>query len=157
MCGVVVSHYALHNVSPEGRHGIMTGTKTASYLAEGIIFIYVGMDALDPLKWKVSKFGEGGWCWGGKQGGGGWGWWGRLVVLRRVVVSHYALHNVSPEGRHGIMTGTKTASYLAEGIIFIYVGMDALDPLKWKVSLCVCGRRGPKGKRVGMRPNVGCW
>jgi hypothetical protein len=41
--GVVVSQYALHNVSPEGRHGIMTWTKTASYLAEGIILIYVGI------------------------------------------------------------------------------------------------------------------
>lgn len=53
VCGVVVSHYALHNVSPEGRHATMTGFKTAAYLAEGIIFIYVGMDALDPLKWQV--------------------------------------------------------------------------------------------------------
>lgn len=53
VCGVVVSHYALHNVSPEGRHATMASFKTASYLAEGVIFIYVGMDALDPLKWQV--------------------------------------------------------------------------------------------------------
>jgi NhaP-type Na+/H+ or K+/H+ antiporter len=53
VCGVVVSHYALHNVSLEGRHATMASFKTASYLAEGIIFIYVGMDALDPLKWQV--------------------------------------------------------------------------------------------------------
>jgi NhaP-type Na+/H+ or K+/H+ antiporter len=63
VCGVVVSHYALHNVSPEGRHATMAGFKTASYLAEGIIFIYVGMDALDPLKWQV----------GGVEWVGGWG------------------------------------------------------------------------------------
>lgn len=53
VCGVVVSHYALPNVSAEGRQATMTGFRTASYLAEGIIFIYVGMDCLDPLKWKV--------------------------------------------------------------------------------------------------------
>lgn len=53
VCGVVVSHYALHNISDEGRQATMTGFKTASYLAEGIIFIYVGMDCLDPLKWQV--------------------------------------------------------------------------------------------------------
>lgn len=29
--------------------------RTASYLAEGIIFLYVGMDALDPLKWQVMR------------------------------------------------------------------------------------------------------
>ncbi len=28
---------------------------------------------------------------------------------------------------------TQTLSYVSEGAIFIYVGMDTLDPLKWKV------------------------
>lgn len=63
VCGVVVSHYALHNVSPEGRHATMTGFRTASYLSEGIIFIYVGMDALDPLKWQVGGW-RAGWLGG---------------------------------------------------------------------------------------------
>jgi NhaP-type Na+/H+ or K+/H+ antiporter len=57
VCGVVVSHYALNNISEEGRVATMTGFRTAAYLAEGIIFIYVGMDALDPLKWQVSMVG----------------------------------------------------------------------------------------------------
>lgn len=81
VCGVVVSHYALHNVSPEGRHATMTGFRTASYLAEGIIFIYVGMDALDPLKWQVGGWRVGwagevqlGWV-GGGLGGCTWGGW----------------------------------------------------------------------------------
>lgn len=57
-----------------------------------------------------------------------------------VVVSHYALHNVSPEGRHATLTSFQTASHLAEGLIFLYLGMDCLDPLKWQVGLvCVCG------------------
>lgn len=29
--------------------------RTLSYLSEGMIFIYVGMDALDPYKWKVGR------------------------------------------------------------------------------------------------------
>jgi hypothetical protein len=53
VCAILVSHYALHNVSQEGRETTMNAFKTLSYLAEGMIFIYVGMDALDPLKWKV--------------------------------------------------------------------------------------------------------
>jgi hypothetical protein len=36
--------------------------RTASYLAEGIIFLYVGMDALDPLKWQVGATGSGCGC-----------------------------------------------------------------------------------------------
>eukprot|EP00879_Flechtneria_rotunda_P020154 GHRR01021195.1.p1 GENE.GHRR01021195.1~~GHRR01021195.1.p1 ORF type:complete len:511 (+),score=207.14 GHRR01021195.1:167-1699(+) len=58
VCGVIVSHYAFHNVSEEGRNVTMVAFKTASYLAEGIIFIYVGMDALDPLKWKGANAAE---------------------------------------------------------------------------------------------------
>lgn len=53
VCGVVTSHYAMHSLSPEGRVATLTGFRTASYLAEGVIFIYLGMDALDPLKWQV--------------------------------------------------------------------------------------------------------
>ena len=29
--------------------------QTLSYIAEGCIFIYVGLDTLDPLKWKVRR------------------------------------------------------------------------------------------------------
>jgi NhaP-type Na+/H+ or K+/H+ antiporter len=52
-CGLAVSHYALHNLSPEGRGVTLGAFRVAAYLAEGLIFVYVGMDALDPLKWKV--------------------------------------------------------------------------------------------------------
>ena len=30
------------------------------------------------------------------------------------------------------MRATQTLSYVSEGAIFLYVGMDTLDPLKWK-------------------------
>ena len=59
VCAILVSHYALHNVSREGRETTMNAFKTLSYLAEGMIFIYVGMDALDPLKWKVRELDAG--------------------------------------------------------------------------------------------------
>jgi NhaP-type Na+/H+ or K+/H+ antiporter len=52
-CGVVVSHYALHNVSAMSRVTTVSAFQTLSYLSEGAIFIYVGLDALDPVKWTV--------------------------------------------------------------------------------------------------------
>jgi NhaP-type Na+/H+ or K+/H+ antiporter len=41
VCGVVVSHYALHNVSTEGRMVTLSSCKTAAHIAEGVTFIYV--------------------------------------------------------------------------------------------------------------------
>ena len=52
-CAVAISHYALHNVSSVSRVTLVSAFQTLSYLSEGAIFIYVGMDLLDPLKWKV--------------------------------------------------------------------------------------------------------
>eukprot|EP00884_Botryococcus_braunii_P015756 jgi/Botrbrau1/2864/Bobra.0036s0009.1 len=50
-CAVIISHYGLHNVSPVSRITMVRACETLSYLSEGAIFIYVGMDTLDPLKW----------------------------------------------------------------------------------------------------------
>ena len=33
-----------------------------------------------------------------------------------------------------LVRSCQTLSYVSEGAIFIYVGMDTLDPLKWKVG-----------------------
>lgn len=33
---------------------------------------------------------------------------------------------------------TQTLSYVSEGAIFLYVGMDTLDPLKWKARPVWC-------------------
>ena len=52
-CAVAISHYALHNVSSMSRVTIVSAFQTLSYVSEGAIFIYVGMDLLDPIKWKV--------------------------------------------------------------------------------------------------------
>ncbi|KAF8069528.1 NHX2 [Scenedesmus sp. PABB004] len=46
---------------PQGRVAVMTSCRTASSLAEGLIFIYVGMDSLDPLKWKGANAAEALW------------------------------------------------------------------------------------------------
>lgn len=53
-CGICVSHWALPRMSEAGRVTTLVAFETLSHLAEGVIFIYVGMDALDPHKWSVS-------------------------------------------------------------------------------------------------------
>ena len=53
-CSVTMSHYALHNITKAQRAGTMSAFETLSFLSEGAIFVYVGLDALDPMKWKVS-------------------------------------------------------------------------------------------------------
>ena len=55
-CSVTMSHYALHNISKQQRAGTMSAFETLSFLSEGAIFVYVGLDALDPGKWKVGVF-----------------------------------------------------------------------------------------------------
>ncbi|KAK9823397.1 hypothetical protein WJX72_002484 [[Myrmecia] bisecta] len=50
-CAVTMSHYALHNISKQQRAATVSAFETLSYLAEGSIFVYVGLDAFDPLKW----------------------------------------------------------------------------------------------------------
>ncbi len=82
-CGIAVSQWVLPAMSAAGSSSTTTAIKTLrcvhggfrfikrfirkdfsqpaalllvshrSHLAEGIIFIYVGLDALDPVKWKV--------------------------------------------------------------------------------------------------------
>ncbi len=54
-CAVTISHYALHNVSSLSRVTTVSAFQTLSYVSEGAIFIYVGMDTLDPLKWQVPR------------------------------------------------------------------------------------------------------
>ena len=55
-CAVTISHYALHNVSSLSRVTTVSAFQTLSYVSEGAIFIYVGMDTLDPLKWQVHPY-----------------------------------------------------------------------------------------------------
>ena len=55
-CAVAISHYALHNISAPARVTLVRSCQTLSYVSEGAIFIYVGMDTLDPLKWKVGTY-----------------------------------------------------------------------------------------------------
>ncbi|CAL5219929.1 g1861 [Coccomyxa viridis] len=57
-CSVTMSHYALHNISKAQRAGTMSAFETLSFLSEGAIFVYVGLDALDPMKWKNTYIGQ---------------------------------------------------------------------------------------------------
>ncbi|KAJ4981583.1 hypothetical protein NE237_032420 [Protea cynaroides] len=54
-CGIVMSHYAWYNVTENSRITTRHIFATMSYIAETFIFLYVGMDALDLEKWKMSK------------------------------------------------------------------------------------------------------
>lgn len=53
VCAVAVSHYAFSNISSTSRRATMHAFHSISWLSEGIIFLFVGMDTFDPLKWKV--------------------------------------------------------------------------------------------------------
>ena len=66
---VAISHYALHNISAQSRTTTIYAFHTLSYISEGIIFVYCGLDALDPLKWRVRGR-------GGGERRGGMRWWG---------------------------------------------------------------------------------
>lgn len=52
-CAVAISHYTMKNISRQFRTVVKSVFETLSYLAEGSIFVYVGLDALDPAKWAV--------------------------------------------------------------------------------------------------------
>ncbi|KAK9067662.1 hypothetical protein SSX86_011775 [Deinandra increscens subsp. villosa] len=51
-CGVVMSHYAWHNVTHKSQVTTKHSFATMSYIAEVCIFLYVGMDSLDVGKWR---------------------------------------------------------------------------------------------------------
>ena len=52
-CAVVMSHYALYNVPRETRKATRHTAEVFSYLCEGAIFLYVGLDTIDPITWQV--------------------------------------------------------------------------------------------------------
>lgn len=53
-CAVVISHYTMPNINKQQRAAVLSTFETLSFLSEGSIFVYVGLDALDPQKWGVS-------------------------------------------------------------------------------------------------------
>ncbi|KAK7316812.1 hypothetical protein RJT34_00540 [Clitoria ternatea] len=54
-CGILMSHYAWHNVTEISRITTRHVFATMSFIAETFIFLYVGMDALDIEKWRMNK------------------------------------------------------------------------------------------------------
>ncbi|GAX80869.1 hypothetical protein CEUSTIGMA_g8304.t1 [Chlamydomonas eustigma] len=57
-CGIAVSQWAMPSMSMAGAAATTTAIQTLSHLAEGIIFLYVGMDAVDPVKWGAAYASE---------------------------------------------------------------------------------------------------
>lgn len=55
-CAVAMSHYGLHNISKHQRAASLSAFETLSSMAEGSVFVYVGLDSLDPQKWAVRPF-----------------------------------------------------------------------------------------------------
>ncbi|CAN1135957.1 Sodium/hydrogen exchanger 4 [Linum perenne] len=54
-CGIIMSHYSWHNVTESSRITARHVFSMMSFVAETFIFLYVGMDALDIEKWKMTK------------------------------------------------------------------------------------------------------
>ncbi|KAI4307931.1 hypothetical protein L6164_031056 [Bauhinia variegata] len=54
-CGILMSHYAWHNVTEISRVTTRHVFATMSFIAETFIFLYVGMDALDIAKWRMTN------------------------------------------------------------------------------------------------------
>lgn len=51
-----------------------------------------------------------------------------------------ALHNVTTLTRATTVSAFQTLSYISEGCIFIYLGLDTLDPIKWQVCRVLHGK-----------------
>lgn len=58
-CGILMSHYAWYNVTETSRITTRHVFATMSFIAETFIFLYVGMDALDIEKWKMTQLSYG--------------------------------------------------------------------------------------------------
>ncbi|KAE8680249.1 Sodium/hydrogen exchanger 4 [Hibiscus syriacus] len=54
-CGILMSHYASYNVTESSRITTRHIFAMMSFVAETFIFLYVGMDALDMEKWKMTR------------------------------------------------------------------------------------------------------
>ncbi|KAL4313430.1 hypothetical protein GQ457_01G006700 [Hibiscus cannabinus] len=54
-CGILMSHYAWYNVTESSRITTRHIFAMMSFVAETFIFLYVGMDALDMEKWKMTR------------------------------------------------------------------------------------------------------
>ncbi|KAB1226984.1 Sodium/hydrogen exchanger 4 [Morella rubra] len=54
-CGILMSHYAWHNLSESSKVSTRHLFATMSFIAETFIFLYVGMDALDIEMWRMTK------------------------------------------------------------------------------------------------------
>lgn len=54
-CGILMSHYAWYNVTETSRITTRHVFAMMSFITETFIFLYVGMDALDIEKWKMTK------------------------------------------------------------------------------------------------------
>jgi NhaP-type Na+/H+ or K+/H+ antiporter len=57
---VALSHYGLPSLSRDQRGAVLGACEAASFLAEGAVFVFVGLDALDPRTWAKAAVGPAG-------------------------------------------------------------------------------------------------
>ncbi|GLI66380.1 hypothetical protein VaNZ11_010171, partial [Volvox africanus] len=75
---------------------------------------------------------------GGGGGGGGSVLWALTAPAKRLAARAFGgelnAACMSPAGAITTMNAFRSLSYVAEGLIFVYLGMDCLDPVRWKAS-----------------------
>ncbi|GIL61578.1 hypothetical protein Vafri_16056, partial [Volvox africanus] len=75
---------------------------------------------------------------GSGGGGGGSVFWALTAPAKRLAARAFGgglnAGCMSPAGAMTTMNAFRSLSYVAEGLIFIYLGMDCLDPERWKAS-----------------------
>ena len=125
VCAVAISHYALHNISgtrcQESRPpvGMGVGGGLASQSGGASSDASAGPPPSQPAgRWQLST---------------------RPPHLASPPTS---TPRCAVESRTTTIYAFHTLSYVSEGIIFVYCGLDALDPLKWQVGRAGCERAG---------------
>ncbi|GIM16543.1 hypothetical protein Vretimale_19126, partial [Volvox reticuliferus] len=77
-------------------------------------------------------------CGGGGGGGSGSVLWALTAPAKRLAARAFGggpnTGCMSPAGATITINAFRSLSYVAEGLIFVYLGMDCLDPVRWKAS-----------------------
>lgn len=124
VCAVAISHYALHNISGEvGRGGGAAGAASGK-----------------------GRLGRG--AYRRRQSARGAARPAPSVGITRAP-SLRRHRGRAAESRTTTIYAFHTLSYISEGVIFVYCGLDALDPLKWQARVCLPGMEAPAACWLG--------
>ena len=65
----------------------------------------------------------------------------RPLLATSIILSHYAFYNLSPQGQHVTSVTFQTLGYMAEAIVFAYVGVISASTL---TTQRICWKALPK-------------